>query len=106
MSLTLRDRVLRLLAFWHNLDDVSTPAGWYPDPDASGMSRLWDGEGWTDAQVPTDDLVPSTPRSRPGGVPLNLAAIGRISLLHLLVLLILLGVCLAVLWIAGSAVLT
>ena len=26
---------------------VSTPAGWYPDPDDASSLRFWDGERWT-----------------------------------------------------------
>jgi len=27
---------------------VTTPAGWYPDPDGSGGQRYFDGHGWTE----------------------------------------------------------
>jgi hypothetical protein len=31
-------------------DIVSTPAGWFPQPD--GRQRYWDGEAWTDNFAP------------------------------------------------------
>ncbi|MCW2753912.1 MAG: serine/threonine protein kinase [Marmoricola sp.] len=29
-----------------------TPPGWYPDPNAAGYQRYWDGSAWTDQQHP------------------------------------------------------
>jgi hypothetical protein len=31
---------------------MSTPAGWYPDPQAEGQQRYWDGNAWTQHQAP------------------------------------------------------
>lgn len=31
---------------------MTTPAGWYPDPDADGQQRYWDGEQWTEHRAP------------------------------------------------------
>jgi hypothetical protein len=31
---------------------VTTPAGWYPDPDGSRGQRYWTGESWSDHRAP------------------------------------------------------
>ena len=31
---------------------MSTPAGWYPDLQAEGQQRYWDGNAWTEHQAP------------------------------------------------------
>jgi hypothetical protein len=31
---------------------MSTPAGWYPDPQSEGQQRYWDGNAWTEHQAP------------------------------------------------------
>lgn len=57
---------------------MTTPAGWYPDPDGSGGQRYYDGRSWTEhraaAQQPTAyeapplDAVTAAPRkSGPNG---------------------------------------
>jgi len=41
----------------------TTPAGWYPDPDAPGQNRYWDGAAWTDqrqaAELPVSPSAPA-----------------------------------------------
>lgn len=32
---------------------MSTPAGWYPDPEQAETLRYWTGVNWTDQRVPT-----------------------------------------------------
>jgi len=48
---------------------MSTPAGWYPQPD--GQQRYWDGESWTENFAP--GALPETPTgvlpATPAGVP-------------------------------------
>jgi hypothetical protein len=54
---------------------VTTPAGWYPDPDGSGGQRYFDGQSWTDhtapgaapaaVEAPALDAVAAAPKSGP-----------------------------------------
>lgn len=51
---------------------MSTPAGWYDDPERPGQQRYWNGQQWTDDK--TRDAVPSpqaasaaTPQPSPSG---------------------------------------
>lgn len=37
---------------------MSTQAGWRPDPESPGISRWWDGEGWTEQRTPTQSVSP------------------------------------------------
>lgn len=53
---------------------MNTPAGWYPDPNAPGQMRYWDGQVWTQqtapAQQPQQPQQPGTPgfdQGQPGG---------------------------------------
>ncbi|QGG94980.1 DUF2510 domain-containing protein [Actinomarinicola tropica] len=41
---------------------MTTPAGWYPDPNAEGTQRYWDGAQWTEHTAP---LVATTPADAP-----------------------------------------
>ena len=42
---------------------MSTPAGWYPDPENPGQLRYWDGARWTEDRTP----VPSAQTEEPLG---------------------------------------
>lgn len=42
---------------------MTTPAGWYPDPDDNSRQRYWDGTQWTD-----DHAAAATPQT-PGWYP-------------------------------------
>lgn len=47
---------------------MNAPPGWYPDPEAMGRQRFWDGQGWTDEWRPwqrTETLRPSAPPEPP-----------------------------------------
>jgi micrococcal nuclease len=38
---------------------MTTPAGWYPDPERQGQLRYWDGAAWTEHRAP---MYPSSPQ--------------------------------------------
>jgi len=38
---------------------MSTPAGWYPQPD--GQQRYWDGQHWTESSAPGATMPVTTP---------------------------------------------
>lgn len=42
---------------------TSPVAGWYPDPQAPGSQRFWDGAAWTDQVRPAAAAVPPPPPS-------------------------------------------
>ncbi len=46
---------------------MSTPAGWYPDPEAQGQQRYWDGEAWTEHRAPL--AQPQPPSAYPSAFP-------------------------------------
>ncbi|QKW05606.1 DUF2510 domain-containing protein [Streptomyces sp. NA04227] len=39
---------------------MSTPPGWYPDPDAPGSQRWWDGSVWTEHRQPAGQPADTT----------------------------------------------
>jgi hypothetical protein len=58
---------------------VTTPAGWYPDPEGAGGQRFWNGDGWTEHRAPdvpdVDADADPTPSKRPSkGQLVGLAA--------------------------------
>jgi hypothetical protein len=61
---------------------MTTPAGWYSDPDGAGGQRYWNGESWTEhrtpgAQAPT--VAPGAPAptaNKPGPDPKVLIGVG------------------------------
>ena len=50
---------------------MSTPAGWYPDPQTEGQQRYWDGNAWTEHQAPLVQRPPIQPTqsSEPAWTP-------------------------------------
>jgi hypothetical protein len=46
---------------------VTTPAGWYPDPEGSGGQRFWNGDEWTEHRAPDAlPVVDATPTASRG----------------------------------------
>jgi hypothetical protein len=54
---------------------VSTPAGWYPDPQQAATLRYWDGTTWTMHRAPGPLPLVTAPKIRPGLVGVWITAI-------------------------------
>lgn len=48
-------------------EQQSPPPGWYPDPQAMGSQRYWDGQGWTANTAPLTMQAPNQAPYQEGG---------------------------------------
>lgn len=71
---------------------MSTPAGWYDDPNRDGYVRWWDGARWTDLQL-LDGMQPQEPTAV-GQVMAGLGQLGK-----LLMLLCVFAVFVVIIWV-------
>ena len=46
---------------------MTTPAGWYPDPEGSGGQRYWTGESWSDHTAPDAQMRAAVPAASKSG---------------------------------------
>lgn len=49
---------------------MSTPAGWYDDPQNPGQQRYWDGTAWTEQRQPAASASPPPPPAAPAAAPI------------------------------------
>ncbi|WP_306913355.1 MULTISPECIES: DUF2510 domain-containing protein [unclassified Arthrobacter] len=59
---------------------MSTPAGWYPQPDNPAVLRWWDGSGWTDQTKPAAQTVPAAKPRPKFGLAVTAAALTLVGL--------------------------
>lgn len=52
-------------------DPTDPAAGWYPDPQAIGLQRYWDGQAWTDHQASGDAVTAPQPLAADGPAPVT-----------------------------------
>ena len=90
---------------------MSTPAGWYDDPQNPGQQRYWDGAQWTEQRQPAAPTAPAPPPTAAPVVATTAVApekqkhTARNILIVLAVVFVLMGGCgIAVLFAAGDAV--
>jgi hypothetical protein len=57
---------------------VSTPAGWYPDPDDPTSQRFFDGTQWTEQRMPAEQPGFGPPPTAGPSAPGNGLSIGAI----------------------------
>ncbi|MDH6198484.1 hypothetical protein M2272_005143 [Mycobacterium frederiksbergense] len=67
------------------MSDVQKPSnpGWYPDPDAPGVERYWDGKHWIAYSDDEDDGAPGQPldRNRQAAVAVGVCALSGIGVI-------------------------
>lgn len=68
-------------------DTQNVPAGWYPDPNAPGGQRWWDGTQWTEHVGAPAAAQPFAPAAAPAGTKTGTVWIWLIVLLPLLSLI-------------------
>jgi hypothetical protein len=71
---------------------VTTPAGWYPDPDGSGGQRYFDGQSWTDHRAAA--AVEAPPLGAAGAAPRASGPNGKViaGVIAAVVVLVVVGV--------------
>ncbi|MDO4258685.1 MAG: DUF2510 domain-containing protein [Actinomycetaceae bacterium] len=56
---------------------MSTPAGWYPDPEREGFLRWWDGQLWTEHRQPMPTSAPEHSGSQAQDVAAGTSTAGQ-----------------------------
>ncbi|WP_085511510.1 G5 domain-containing protein [Plantibacter flavus] len=78
---------------------MTSPAGWYPDPEQPGQQRWWTGVGWGGQRMPA--AVPAPPVAVPAAAVTGATRTRRLGPLHI-VLLSLVGALLLVSAVGGA----
>ncbi|HEX5017660.1 MAG TPA: DUF4352 domain-containing protein [Actinomycetes bacterium] len=85
---------------------MSTPAGWYDDPEQPGQMRYWDGAAWTDQRQPAS-VAPPPPQAPIGQTaitapPQQKHTLRNVVLIVIGVFVLLVGGCTVAVVVAGG----
>jgi hypothetical protein len=87
---------------------MSTPAGWYADPDDPNRQRYWNGAAWTEnrtepAAAPAPPAPPVATTTMPAAVATPNHTTRNVILIIIAVLILLVGGCTVALVVAGGS---